>query len=247
MRNLLSTKALLLLSPLIILVACSKEEDKIEVPKGTLTLDVTYSVDGSPLLLDTLLYVDDVAGYAYKVTDVEYYLSDIKLIRSDSSEISVRNYQFMKAGRAGGSHFTISGIDTGSYCGISFNIGLTPLLNTFGKLPDIQDNQSMQWPAQYGNGYYFFRFSGGFGNPGDTSLLPFEMALGDNDNLVSYRFISSIHIGLQGASSGFDMNLNEWLKHPNDYDFNIYGPFSVGNPIAMGLLKVNGADALNLR
>ena len=164
------------------------------------------------------------------------FRSDIKLIRSDSSEISVRNYQFMKAGRVGGSHFTISGIDTGSYCGISFNIGLAPSLNTLGKLPGIQDNQSMQWPVQYGNGYYFFRFSGEYGNVGDTSLSPFEMALGDNDNLVAYRFYSAVHIGLQTNSVAFEMNLNEWLKHPNDYDFNIYGPFSAGNPVATAVV-----------
>ena len=130
MCSIFRRKTVLIFLPFILSIGCSKEKDTVETPKGTLSIDVAYAVDGSPLLLDTLLYVDDVAGYAYKVNDVEYYLSDIKLIRSDSSEISVRNYQFMKAGRAGGSHFTISGIDTGSYCGISFNIGLTPLLNT---------------------------------------------------------------------------------------------------------------------
>jgi hypothetical protein len=231
----------------VIFFSCHKEDPQPDTPTGTLTIQMNYSVDGDPLLFDTLLYVDDVAGYAYRVSDVEYYLSDLRLIKEDSSEVSIRNYQFIRATLPSTNRFSVSSIAPGNYIGVALHIGLTPALNVYGNLADNANNRSMQWPVQYGNGYYFFRFSGQYGNPGDSAFTSFEMALGDNANLVSYRFFHAVVINESTTTLNFDMNLNEWLKHPYDYDFNTYGPYSAGNPVAMGLLKVNGADALSLQ
>ncbi len=41
------------------------------------------------------------------------------------------------------------------------------------------------------------------------------------------------------------MNINEWYKNPEIYDFNTDGGYSMGNMMAMMKIAGNGADVFN--
>ena len=59
---------------------CSKEEEP--QPASSLSFAIEYTVDSQSLLFDTLLYQND-AGNPYSVHRLEYFLTQISLLKSD--------------------------------------------------------------------------------------------------------------------------------------------------------------------
>ncbi len=232
---------------LSVLTACKKDnEDPIPVTpaENSILLNLGHEVDGQSLLFDTLIYTND-AGSQYGVSRLWYYLSQVSLIRPDSSTLLIKNYQFIDAATSSTNQMLVSGIPAGTYIGLKFNIGLDSAQNITGGLPITVENLNMEWPVQMGGGYHFMKFEG---HASDTAGdYGFAMHLGLNAYLVSCVAYGEIQITSGEKEVNMVMNLNEWFRNPDVYDFNVDGNYSMGVMSAMVKLKQNGADVFSIQ
>jgi len=221
---------------------CSKEEESL--PASSIVFNLEYTVDSQPLLFDTLRYVND-AGNPYSVLRLEYFLTDIRLVRSEGGEERIYVFQYVNAGDPATNRFTIGNIPDGNYSGIRFNIGVDTAHNIPGGLPNNVPNNNMEWPVLMGGGYHFMKFEGYF--TAQDTLYGFAMHLGRNENLVKVELLSPLSFNHQENQVTLVMNLNEWFRNPAVYDFNTDGNYSMSDSLAMNKLMQNGSDVFTRR
>jgi hypothetical protein len=232
-----------LIFPLLIMVfvvGCQDDDNEHIDEKSSITFQFAHGSDGVPLSFDTLLY-QNMAGNKYSVTRLQYYVSQVALIKADSQKIVLKDYYYIDANVSSTITFQASNIPHGNYIGLSLNIGLDTSLNKTGALPVIPENINMEWPDMMGGGYHFMKLEGHFLN--NDTLYGYAMHLGNNKNLVRVVIYSPLSL-YSDATYKLLMNLNEWFKNPHTYDFNIDGNYSMGDSVAMRKLSQNGVDIL---
>lgn len=229
---------------LISFSGCKKDKETTPTPEqNLLTLQISHVVDAVPLDFDTLLYTNE-ASYSYSVSRIWYYISNVRLIKADSSEVKVLNYAFIDASRPATGSIKINAVPEGSYIGLAYCIGLDSVLNQTGALPVNTDNLNMEWPVPMGGGYHFLKFEGHFIDSSNT--YGFAMHIGTNAYLVNGKAWSAFSIGSGTNQLNMDMNMNEWFRTPAVYDFNTDGNYSMSSMMAMNKLMMNGADVFTL-
>ncbi|MFN8143729.1 MAG: MbnP family protein [Bacteroidia bacterium] len=229
----------------VLLGGCKKDSETEPTPltPNSFTITISHSVDAQSLYFDSLMYTNE-AGYNYSVSRVWYYLSNLKLIKSDSSEIKISDYLFVDAAQSSTCKMNLSSVPEGSYIGIAYSIGLDSSTNQTGALPATVENLQMEWPVPMGGGYHFLKFEGSFI---DSSLsYGFTMHIGTNTYLVNGKAWRNFSIGSGNNQINLAMNLNEWFRNPMVYDFDMDGNYSMGNMMAMDKLMKNGADVFNI-
>ena len=233
------------LSLVLIISSCKKDEETTPSPDpSTLNIQVSHAVDANVLYFDSLLYTNE-AGYDYAISRVWYYLSNVRIIRSDSSEIKILDYRFIDVSRPTLGNIDIGSVAKGSYIGLAYCIGLDSASNQSYSLPATTDNQNMEWPDGMGGGYHFLKFEGHFVDSGNT--FGFAMHIGTNNYLVNGKLWAPITLGDGVNTLNVEMNMNEWFKNPAVYDFNMDGNYSMSSMMAMEKLMMNGADVLKLK
>ena len=237
-------KKLVLVLVLVSLFSCKKDATDSVDPTPTTSnvkVQITYNVDGEAVLFDTVRYTTP-SGLPFSVVTVNYFLSNIYLIKSDSSNVKLADY-FYGDGRDITSSLDVSSIAVGNYIGIKFNIGVDSAHNVVDGLPATVDYNNMIWPEALGGGYHFLKFEGYFTDAG--SNYGYAMHLGKNPNLVPVVLYHSISVSGTTSVINLKMNLNEWLKNPSIYDFNTDGNYSMMNDAAMQKLSENGTDVFS--
>ncbi len=240
------SKYLVLLLAVSFLYSCKKDEEDVVPVEGqnALIIDLGYEVDGQQLAFDTLLYTND-AGSNYGVSRMWYYLSKIYLIKSDSSTVFLKDYIFVDAKSASTNQLKLSAVPIGNYIGMKFNIGLDSAQNITGALPVTTENLNMEWPVQMGGGYHFMKYEGHASD--STGDYGFAMHLGLDAYLVKCAVWSPVVIGAGTTNIRLVMNLNEWFRNPEIYDFNVDGNYSMGVMSAMIKLSQNGTDVFTIQ
>lgn len=235
---------IILFSVVIIAFFSSCKKEEVATPEKTSTIDFSldYEADGQPIVTDTIQYPID-AGYLISVVTLNYYLSEIKLIRSDGSSVLVKDYHYASLKDASTNSFSGGQVLQGTYTGISFNIGLDSAHNVPDGLPNTTDNNNMIWPVPMGGGYHFMKFEGYFTD--STGSYGYAMHIGKNENLVKVQLDTNFTIGENATHLPLIMNLNEWFRNPYIYDFNVDGNYSMSSAPAMAKLKANGTDVFH--
>jgi len=226
----------------LLMGGCKSDKDEEPQPaavSSSLAFKIGYQVDTKNLFFDSLMYVND-AGNPYSVYMLEYFLTEISLIKPDSSVLKIQSCQYIDAAVSSTSQFTISNIPDGNYIGIAFNIGVDSAHNVTGGLPNTINNNNMEWPEPMGGGYHFMKFEGHFVS--NDTLYGFNMHLGMNENLVRIRLYSPVSFNHSPLVYSMKMNPNEWFRNPSVFDFNTDGNYTMGNDSAMHKLAVNGTD-----
>lgn len=222
--------------------SCKKEEVAVPDKTGNVDFTINYEADGQPVYTDTIRYPID-AGYFISVVTLKYYLSEIKLIRSDGIVVPVKEYQYVSLKDSLTNRFTCGSILQGSYKGISFNIGVDSVHNVSDGLAITNDNIDMIWPIPMGGGYHFLKFEGYFTD--STGSFGYAMHIGKNENLINVQLDTNFTIGESVVNLPLIMNLNEWFRNPYIYDFNVDGNYSMSSSSAMAKLKANGVDVFH--
>lgn len=245
MNNRFAFIALLAIASLFF--SCKKDKDEnapTPTPTvSTVTFNLQHQVDGTPMVYNTQWYNHPAGGYTYSVTRLFYYISDVRLVRSDSSTVLLKDYQYVDAEQAQYCTFSVSSVPIGDYIGLQLNIGLDSILNQTDALPATAENQGMEWPIPMGGGYHFMKFEGYYL---DSLQHGFAMHLGRNQNLVKTRVWQRVAIQSAAQTLNLSMNMNEWFRNPSVYDFNIDGSSSMGSMSAMMKLAMNGGDVFIL-
>jgi hypothetical protein len=177
MTKLFTTALLLVSLGTVGLSGCTtKKADATPAPAatvGTLTVDVENMVGPDPLTLDTRSYTSP-AGQPFTVSSFRYYLSNLKLLRADSSEYAVPESYFLirETGpgdtRPSGKHFVLDNVPVGEYIGLSFLIGVDEERNSAGAQTGALDpNNGMFWT--WSQGYIFLAMEGSSPQSGDQT------------------------------------------------------------------------------
>lgn len=226
------------------LVSCSKDDDPTPVVSNKLTLNLGFVSGSSPLQFDTIMY-SNAAGNVYSVSRLQFYVSNIQLIKPDSSLVNISEFNYVDARVSSTLSITQTLPQKGSFIGMKLQLGLDTTHNKTNFLPAIAENINMAWPDMMGGGYHFMKFEGiyidGLSFPG------FAMHLGRNP-YVANCVISHAFVLAEGSNTmNLVMDLNEWFTNPHTYDFNVDGNSSMGDPNDLLKLSQNGTDIFKLQ
>lgn len=127
-RPLTALCSLLLASSAAVFVGCQKADDPLVAPPvttpGEVDLQFTNVVGTKPLNLDGTAYATP-AGETFTVSTLEYYVTNIKLTRSDGTEYAAPNLYFLVDQRKPASqHLALTGVPAGTYTRLSFVLGV---------------------------------------------------------------------------------------------------------------------------
>lgn len=218
---------------------CKKEEEN----EAALQISISHKVDSQPLQMNSMMYTCD-AGYQYEVTKLNYYLSHFVFTKSDGSRYESDTVLYVDAAPGNSNTLLLENFPPGNYTGVSFYLGLDSVRNITNGLPTTTENINMIWPDVMGGGYHFMKLEGHYKDNNGT--YGFAIHLGKNSHLVLIHLNRSFGISANNpAQLNLTMNINEWFRNPEVYDFNADGNYSMSNDTAMNKLSVNGSDIFN--
>lgn len=254
------TTALFFLSLTILISSCSdKEEESPTQTSGKLSIQFSHLINGQPVQFDTLIYTNE-ADNPYMINEIQYFISDVVLYKSDGSEKTIDDWEdhhYVDTDITSTFRWEVyDDIGSGIYDSISFIFGFKDEKNMSFMFVNPPE-RDMFWPEYLGGGYHYLKLNGKWLEPDQTiQTTPFDFHLGRGQIYYSYPdsitgFVSNeFRVSLQG--SGFIvqpgittevtlvMNIEKWFKEPNIYDHNVYGGYIMQNQDAMEKVKENG-------
>ncbi|QHT67089.1 hypothetical protein GXP67_10730 [Rhodocytophaga rosea] len=191
LRRFLSRTVFILLFLPLSFTACKKDDQQM-IP-GKVTLQFNPVVDGQDLVLDDQEFTNS-AGNKYKVEKLKYYVSKLKLTRSDGSIVEFPDGYFLieETSLSNRREISLENVPAGNYSSFSFAIGVDSARNFSTEMVgDLNPNNDMAW--NWVSGYKFFMLEGKFTTAANaTDAMVFH--IGGNR---SYRTI-----GLSTSSTG---------------------------------------------
>lgn len=139
--------------------SCDNDDDDPAASTGKLDIEMENTVGTAPLVLNTGNYTTE-AGDRFTVTTFNYYISNIKLTKSDGSTFAQpESYYLVKQSEEESRHFTIPDVPVGDYTGITFTIGVDSARNVAGAQTGALDpSNNMFW--SWNSGYIFLKMEG---------------------------------------------------------------------------------------
>lgn len=228
---------LLALVGLTLLSSC-KEEPTV----GNLSLNITHAVDGAELALNQQIYTNE-AGYQYDVSTLVYYISNIRL-EGDGEDFVDTRVHYIDIEDLSTQSITLENVPFGNYNRIRFNLGVDAARNVTGGLENTTINNNMAWPDMMGGGYHHMKLEGNYTNGVDPEQ-GFAMHLGKQGNEADCVQNRSFAHTEDGTAHTLTMNINEWFRGPNVYDFEVDGTAIMANDAALQKLSENGDDVFD--
>lgn len=225
---------------------------------GNLSVGIDYSINGMQLMTDSLCYHND-AGNTFMITEIQWFLSHMELQdeqgewielshREPSAETS--NIFYIDTDIPESQTLQMGSIPIGHYKTLRFTFGLNEEDNRSGLYSDPPES-NMFWPEPLGGGYHYMKLNGRYVNE-EGELAPLNIHLGigqnaDHSNYYQNFFTVEGPIDLNVAENKehhirLSMTVDNWFRHPNLYDFNVYGSAIMQNQAAQQALKENGQD-----
>ena len=241
-----------------------KEEDP---EPGKIKLVFMENVDGTPLVVDTVRYENE-AGNEYLVSEVQYFISELKLYYQDGKSYEILDNQ--------GIHYVDTDIPetkewvitddvpSGIIDSIVFTFGLDEENNKSGLFTNPPES-NMFWPDELGGGYHYMKLNGKWLDD-QMMMNPFNFHLGIgqtydttgqvtgfvqnyfnvNVYLAVYSsFIMVVNPG-QTTNLGIIVNIDSWFKTPYTWDFNNMGGMMMQNQDALKAACENGYDVFSI-
>lgn len=121
-------RLLFLLLPLAF-VTC---QSSLDPGLGSLSLSINHTVNGKPLTLNTETY-QNTSGESFTITKFDYFLTNIRLLRTDGSAYTVpqdNSYFLIRSADPTTQQITLTNIPAGDYSQLEFMIGVDSLRNT---------------------------------------------------------------------------------------------------------------------
>jgi len=251
---------------MMLLISACKKTDPEENQSGRLNfyfahsiIDTTF-VGGLIIFYDTIRY-QNAAGNPYLVSEIQYFISDVTLHKSDGSEFIIDAWKDM--------HYVDTdlpdtwqwkmkdSIPLGVYDSITFTFGISEEKNhslMFVNPPE----SNMFWPEYLGGGYHYLKLNGKWLDADTIRPYNFHMGIGqiydENDSIIGFVH-NDFDVSLK--NSGFKVNNNEtiaftivmrvdkWFEDPHDFDFNYWGGDIMQNQDAMYTAKENGYNVFS--
>lgn len=228
--------------------SCKKDPDEVPAPvtppatSGSLKLHFENMVGDSTLVLNMQNYVN-ANNDTFNVSKFNYYISNIKLTRSDNSVYTeTESYHLLKADDESSLDISLANVPFGSYTAIEFMIGVDSTRNVSGAQTGALDPANgMFWswssgyimaklegtsPQSTGSGHMIMMHIGGFSGANKV-LKTVSPSFNSQTANVSSTVTPEIH---------FKADILEMLQSPNTIDFStlnvIHMPGSAAKTVA---------------
>ncbi|WP_373551687.1 MbnP family protein [Haliscomenobacter sp.] len=168
-KNILA--ALVVLATMVLSFSCDKNEEAEFGPddKGSLILEFDNVVGSQNLQLNGPQTYTNANGDQFNVTLLNYYISNIKLKKSDGTVYTVpqdNSYFLVQESNVASREIKLSNIPVGDYAEVTFMVGVDSVRNTMdlSKRTGILDpaahsgDDNMYW--SWNSGYIFFKMEG---------------------------------------------------------------------------------------
>ena len=227
------------------LVSCKKPADC-----GDLSVNIGYSVNGKPLITDSLCYHNE-AGNEFMITEIQWFISNMEL----QNELGAWNALepkifYIDTNLPESQALRMNHVPPGHYKALRFTFGLDENDNRtglFNNPPELE----MFWPEQLGGGYHYMKLNGKFVNSeGRLNPLAIHLGIGQNEDCTEYYqnyFIVELPIDLDvkaNTENSIDLTMviDNWFRYSHTIDFNVYGSSIMQNQAAQQAFKENGQD-----
>lgn len=239
------TRLILMLLVALALVSCKKPADC-----GDLSVNIGYSVNGKPLITDSLCYHNE-AGNEFMITEIQWFISNMEL----QNELGAWNALepkifYIDTNLPESQALRMNHVPPGHYKALRFTFGLDENDNRtglFNNPPELE----MFWPEQLGGGYHYMKLNGKFVNSeGRLNPLAIHLGIGQNEDCTEYYqnyFIVELPIDLDvkaNTENSIDLTMviDNWFRYSHTIDFNVYGSSIMQNQAAQQAFKENGQD-----
>ncbi|MDY0077367.1 MAG: hypothetical protein RBR87_08835 [Bacteroidales bacterium] len=167
------------IASILVVSGCNKTEEVNAF--GDFSLKVKHEVEGEALKTDALIYTN-AAGNRYMVTEIQWFISDIQLIKEDVEATGItqnvdENIFYIDTDIE--ETHTINSsypIPSGNYSGIRFTFGLAKEANKSHRFVNPPES-FMFWPEYLGGGYHYMKLNGKWINEAGV-IEPFNFHLG---------------------------------------------------------------------
>ncbi len=255
-------KTLLILILLVAaFVSCTKPVDF-----GNISVGIHYSVNGKPLVTDTLCYENE-AGNRFLITEIQWFLSNIQLLGQDGQWHTLKHLDVENPNAVETEHIfyidtdipeshTLHGqkIPIGHYSLLRFTFGLDENDNQTGIFNDSPESE-MFWPYVLGGGYHYMKLNGKFvDSEGRLNPLAIHLGIGQNEDCTEFYqnyFIVEFPIDFDvkaNAENSIDLTMviDNWFRNPHTIDFDEFGSHIMQNQTAQRLISGNGKDVFKI-
>jgi hypothetical protein len=250
---------------LIGISGCNDDNNDPDEPAGKVVLHFMHYCDGAPMVFDSTGYTNE-AGNLYEVNEIQYFISDVILHKSDGKQIMIKKendiYYVDTDIPATQKWQVFDPIPAGTYTGISFTFGINEQKNNsfmYVNPPEV----NMVWPEFLGGGYHYLKLNGKYDDP--PYLRPFNFHLGigqiyppNSQNTDSILGFVQNNFEVILPNSGFTiaknqtvdieviMQVEEWFRNPNIWDHEVWGNYTMQNQDAMQAMKENGHNVFKV-
>lgn len=140
------------------LTGCKDDPETPTLQTGKVTLEFDHKVGTAPLVLATKEFTTP-AGDQFTVTKFRYYISNIKLTRTDGTQyVQPESYYLVNEEVDASQKLTIDQVPTGDYTGLTFTIGVDSARNVSGVQTGVLAPSDMFWTWK--SGYIFLKLEG---------------------------------------------------------------------------------------
>lgn len=232
----------------LMFTACKKEENNEEAEKFQPKFEIEHKIGSEELKTDSTWYAHP-AGHQYRVTKLEYFISDVVLIGSNGVEYVITDAPHLVdiENQATYSFTTDLEVDEFTVTGVRLTFGIDSVDNTSNSLTSIEE-QEMAWPAMMGGGYHYMKFEGVYDSLETSTLKNFKThtgPTGGRSNEIDIEVSGNWTI-TSSSTIVFSLDFNEFYQNPEGYNFDTYGMAIMGNQTAQTKLKMNGSDILSV-
>ena len=243
------------------LVSCQKEDTGEEEPYGNITFTFLHKVEGSPLEIDIMQYVNE-AGNQYMVNEIQYFISNVTLHRPDGSTFLIDDFKdihYLDTDLNETLEWKVyDHIPVGSYSEISFTFGIGEDKNH--SLMYVNPPESLMfWPEFLGGGYHYMKLNGKWLDS-NQQISPFNFHLGigqiyDSTGTITGFIHNNFNISLPQSSLIITenewtdievvMNIEKWFTSPHTYNHDEWGGDIMQKQEAMKIACENGHDVFS--
>ena len=253
-------KTLLILILLAVaFVSCTKPVDF-----GNISVGIHYSVNGKPLVTDTLCYENE-AGNQFLITEIQWFLSNIEL-KNEAGDwimlhqpgladtLDINRIYYIDTDIPESQTLHSRPVEVGHYTTIRFTFGLDEIDNQTGLFTDPPESE-MFWPDMLGGGYHYMKLNGKYlDSEGRLAPMAIHLGIGQNEDCTEFYqnyFIVELPVDFTVKANtenqlDLTMVIDNWFRNPHTIDFNEFGSHIMQNQTAQQLLSGNGKDVFKI-
>jgi hypothetical protein len=213
MKNICKLSVLVMLT----LLSCNPKEKLLD---ATVTVKISHSANGKPIVLDDALNYTNGMGQSFSVSMLKYYIGKIQLINDDGSVYTMPEYKLINCDLGDKTAVDLAKVPNGTYNKLKFCVGVDATSNATATIGgDLDVSQGMFWEMV---GYTFFKHEGKYKTTaGDVQ--PLVLHYGRNEGYIQEVIINfATPLFVEGGAKIVEADFALDKVYDNTYDFNMY-------------------------